>query len=143
MPNDDYTEPQATINERQKQAFSELGNAARAAYGAAIAEQDSLGRLKQTLRGIRRNRRLEMPNEYYPPYSGNITRLVNVLKANGIESRQDLLERFDVDATARQYALLKHVGPVLSELLVWLRGLSIDDWRRYTGMRAFNDSREG
>lgn len=79
------------------------------------------------------------PKKYQSFYPSSITRLVNILEDNGIKSRQDLLEKYDVDATAKQYQGLKHVGPVLAELLVWLRGKSINDWRRLTGIKVFND----
>ena len=79
-----------------------------------------------------------MPISDYKSYHpGSITRLVSVLKANGINTRQDLMERYDVDA--RSYEAIKGVGPVLSGLLVWLRGKTIEDWRRLTGLPAFND----
>ena len=71
-------------------------------------------------------------------HQGSITRLVTILEDNGIHSRADLLERFDVGATAKQYAGLKGIGPVLSELLVWLRGKSINEWVELTGLKAFN-----
>lgn len=78
-------------------------------------------------------------SDYVKYYPGSVTRLVNILAANGIKSRQDLMQKYDVDATAKQYEGIKGVGPVLAELLVWLRGSSIDDWRRLTGTPAFND----
>lgn len=81
-------------------------------------------------------------SDYTPPYSGNITRLVNILEANGIKSREDLMTRFDVDASAKQYEAIKGIGPRLARLLVQLRGMSIDDWVRYTGKPAFNHSKE-
>jgi hypothetical protein len=71
---------------------------------------------------------------YYP---GSITRLVHRLAANGIHSRQQLLDKYDVDT--RSYEAIKGVGPVLSELLVWLRGSTIDKWRELTGLPAFDD----
>lgn len=81
-------------------------------------------------------------NTYTPPYSGNVTRLIHILEDNGIKSRQDLMTRFDVDASAKQYEAIKGIGPRLARLLVQLRGMSIDDWVRYTGKPAFNHSKE-
>jgi hypothetical protein len=79
---------------------------------------------------------------HFAYHEGSITRLVNILKSYGIESRQDLLSDYDVGATARQYEGIKGIGPVLSELLVWLRGQSIDKWRELTGLPAFNHEPE-
>jgi hypothetical protein len=74
---------------------------------------------------------------YHP---GSIKRLVHILAANGVHSREDLMERYDVDA--RSYEALKGVGPKLSELLIWLRGKSINEWRELTGLDAFNNPKE-
>ena len=76
-------------------------------------------------------------SDYQIYHQGSITRLVTILADNDIHSRADLLERFDVGATARQYAGLKGIGAVLSELLVWLRGESINKWVELTGLPAF------
>lgn len=71
---------------------------------------------------------------YHP---GTVTRLVHLLDKNGVHSRQDLMEKFDVDTA--DYSALKGVGPVMSKLLVDLRGKDIDDWVRITGLPAFNE----
>ena len=78
-------------------------------------------------------------HDYYLFYPGSITRLMHILEENGIASREDLLTRFDVDATAEQYAGIKGIGPRLSELLVRLRGKSPDEWVKMTGTPTFNE----
>jgi hypothetical protein len=70
---------------------------------------------------------------------GEITKTVNELKDEGITSREQLLAKYDVDAPARLFELIKGIGPERAAIVVWLRGKTIEEWRELTGLPAFSD----
>ena len=76
------------------------------------------------------------PKKYHTYTQAEVTRVVNILKEYGVKSRQDLMEKFDVDT--RSYEAIKGIGEKRSALLVWLRGQTIEDWERITGLPGFN-----
>ena len=61
-------------------------------------------------------------------------RLRRVLHKLDIHSRKDFMDKTDVDATAEKLEGLKNVGPLRAALLVKLRGMSIEDWEKATGL---------
>lgn len=74
-------------------------------------------------------------------YAATLTSVLHYFASIGINSREDFLNRFDVDATPKQFELAKGIGPAKAELIVHLRGMSIDRWREVTGLPAFNSER--
>lgn len=56
----------------------------------------------------------------------------------GIASREDLMALVDDHATEKQFELFDGIGPAFAEIIVWLRGLTIEEWEAKTGLQAFN-----